>query len=40
MICLLPLFKAWVDALKAVSEEEGGHQERTLALSISPASSG
>jgi hypothetical protein len=32
VVCLLPLLTAWVDALKAVSEEEGGHQERTLAL--------
>jgi hypothetical protein len=40
MVCLLPLFKALVDALKAVSEEAGGHEERTIALLISPASSG
>ena len=40
VVCLLPLFKAPGDALEAVSEEEGGHQERALALSTSPASSG
>jgi len=40
VVCLLPLFHAWVDACKAMSQEEDGYQERTFALSTSPASSG